>query len=314
MVCNGIVDDITPLQASTRAVLQQNALRLASHMRTKFPREIAWRRLWMLWNKTVALGTVKNRAEFDVESGCLIVGIPADGGHLPTLHARVFLAMSSGASGGRVCGDLHTTLLVEATDVLGFPVSLDCDDVVEFGMIRPGAKECTGCQWGPGAPSNCHEQRKVWPELVGRPLRQVLSILKRTGKPVEISTGDSMYERPLAQDVLRVVYDAKTGLVTSPAPREGVVPPPTSDSACFIKPDAASRTGCLGSPVIPPSSWSKFVGQFLPDVVDILRMTYPHATIEPLPNNARVSPDFREDRIRVRFDAMGKVTSVPMVG
>jgi hypothetical protein len=41
-------------------------------------------------------------------------------------------------------------------------------------------------------------------------------------------------------------------------------------------------------------------------------MRFPHALIDPLPRTATVSEDRRLDRIRVRFDDAGVVTSVSL--
>jgi hypothetical protein len=123
-----------------------------------------------------------------------------------------------------------------------------------------------------------------------------------------------MYGKPPSPGVIRIIYDARTSRVVSPAPHTGSLPLPQTDDQCFIKPDEG--TSCLGAPVsYPPKEWESYVGKFFTEVVDTLRMTYPHATIEALPSTTGVSRDVRRDRIRVRFDPeTARVVSSPTIG
>jgi hypothetical protein len=304
------VRDVTPHQQSELDRLQLVGDATAKHLRATFPHEIAWRTLEKAWNRQVFLGTHPNRATFDVRTGCVTIGIPHDAARTdrPLLNARFLLALSKGAAGGKACTDVHAAIVSAATS-MGVAVALGCGDCAEHGMCD--AAKCPKCEWRGGAPREC-QARSSWPELVGMPARRVATLFP-ADKRVELVTWDMLHHKPAAPDVVRVTYDARTGLVVDPAPHVGLVNVPDFEGSCFIKADEGLR--CIGAPLSAPPEWRRLVGASLPDAIDSLRVRYVHATIEAVPSTASVASDLRPDRIRVWFDpSTAKVDRVPTVG
>lgn len=253
------------------------------------------------WNGRVLVGSGDYTATFHVDSGCLLIGIPADGGRLDHLNTRLLLAISRGATNGKSCTNLHDVVLHEASK-LGISYSLTCSDVLEYALPYQ-------------AP--CHQDRMAWPDVVGYPLDDVVRAFQRAGRRVDVAPWDSMYGKPAEPNVVRIIYDSQSGLVVSPAPHLGSLPLPTNDDQCFLKADDGAM--CIGPPQSGangvPVQWSDFVGRFFTEVVDALRMTYPHATVEAWPSTAAIPRDHRPDRIRVRFNPdSARVDSVPLIG
>lgn len=288
-LCNSVID-MTPRQRAELGRLQAMAVAVLDRVTLAFPHEVAWKSVRRAWGaQELLLGPTPHRATFDAAGGCFLVGVPPDGGRPAALNARVLLALSAAATNGKRCTGLHQAI-VDAATALQIPLALDCDDVEEHALTP--ARRCAA-------------RRTSWPELLGLPVARVAEMFPRTR--VELSTWDSMWVRPAARDVVRVTYDARTGTVVAPAPHIGTVNVPEIDTHCFSLPDAGSGARCIGAPPAPPPEWSKLDGKLLQDVVDTLRTTYPHATIEALPQEAAVTADKRPDRIRVRFDGKGLV-------
>lgn len=301
-ICEHVID-VTPKQREVARQLESIARRVVRHLRSAFPYDINWRLLEKWWNGKVFIGPTENAATLDSSSGCLLVGIPRDGGSIEILTSRLLLALSRAASNGKACTTLHDTILREASKELKISFDVTCSDIVEHGLLE---------SWAKNVP--CHFSRTSWPEFIGLPLVTVVDAFQKSGRNVEAYTWDSMYGKPASSNTVRVMYDAKTGLVVSPAPHVGSVPIPTNDDQCFIKPD--DSFSCIGAPLgYPPPEWSSFVGKYFTEVVDALRFQYPHATIEALPSTLGVSGNARRDRIVVRFNPLtARVSSVPMIG
>lgn len=297
MECEHVVT-ATPQQREVAAVLEQTARRLVTHMRTTFPHVTEWRMFRKWWNGRVLVGADAYAASFHPDSGCLLVGVPNDGGRIDLLNTRMLLAISRGATNGKACSNSHDTILREASK-LGIPYSLTCSDVLEYALPYQ-------------AP--CHQDRLSWPEYVGMPVDVVVRAFQKVGRRVEVAPWDTMYGKPATPNVVRILYDTKSRLVVSPAPHLGSLHIPQHDDQCFLKADYGVQ--CIGAPTTGvPAQWSDFVGRFFTEVVDILRMTYPHATIEPWPSTAAIPRDHRPDRIRVRFNPeTARVESIPLVG
>ena len=301
----GHVTELTPQQRQAASELQSTGIRLLRHLRTTYPHDIEWKMLERWWNKKVLVGTDENQALFNADTGCLLIGIPKDGGKPEILSTKLLLALSKGASSGKVCSSLHDTILHQASK-RGIKFELSCSDIREYGL--------TSSIWAQN--TTCHTKRLSWPEYIGIPVKEVKAAFERSGYRTDISTWDSMYGKPAVPDIVRIIYDPSTNLVVSPAPHLSNIPIPRIDDECFMKPDDASAIKCIGAPIwYPPAEWNQFVGKFFTEVVDTLRMQYPHATIEAIPSTAGVSHDLRQDRIRVRFDPdTARVASIPTVG
>jgi len=312
MLCDHVVE-ATPAQRRRITELQTIARRVVKHMLHTFPHELAWRQLRKWWNARVLLGPSENNAVFVPDSGCLVVGVPRDGGRLETLVARMMLALSRGASGGKLCVDIHAAMLREMTSVLKIPVALTCEDSEEFALLTTTA--CPECLWDHGAPTSCFTTRTSWPELIGLDMQTARQYFK--GRRVEIAPVDALHYRPAAKGVIRIAYEPRTGLITHPAPHLGTAPIPErgSTNQCFSQPDATSESPCIGAPPVAPAAWTKYKGELITTVIDELRLTYPHAIIEPHPSTAAISSDRRPDRIRVRFDPKtARVNFIPTIG
>jgi hypothetical protein len=304
LLCDYVVD-ITKEQKERLSELEKTARMVVEHMVSRFPHSVEWRMLKKWWNGRILAGSDDNIATFNTDSGCLVIGIPKDGGKFEVLNASLLLALSKGASSGKACTHLHDSILKEASLRLGIRFELSCAAILEYGMIDT---------WGKNVP--CHRSRISWPELIDLPVDQVVHAFTASGYKVETATWDTMYGKPPEGGIIRIIYDARSLRVVSPAPHVGTLPPPEQDDQCFLKADKDSSITCIGAPLsYPPKEWGKYVGMFFTDVVDSLRFTYPHATIESLPSTAGVSRDARRDRIRVRFDPItARVVSIPMIG
>ena len=304
LLCNHIVD-LTKEQQARVTELEKMAHTVVDHMLKTFPHTVEWKMLKKWWNGRVLVGSDENSATFNTDSGCVVIGIPRDGGKLEVLNASLLLALSKGASSGKACTHLHDSILKEAALRLDINFELSCAAILEYGMSDT---------WGKNVP--CHRSRLSWPELIGLPVDQVVDAFRASKYKVETATWDTMYGRPTPPGIIRIIYDAHSRRVVSPAPHVGTLSPPEKDDQCFIKADDDSKISCIGAPLsYPPKEWEKYVGMLFIDVVDSLRMQYPHATIEPLPSTAGVSRDMRRDRIRVRFDpTSARVVSVPIIG
>lgn len=297
------VQDLTQKQLETIAALERMSRTVLNHLRKKYPFSMEWRMLEKLWNGRVLAGVEDSPAMLDVNSGCLLVGIPKDGGRIELLRSKLLLALSRGATNGKACApETHDTILKEAS-LLGIQFELPCSDILEYGLMET---------WGKRVP--CHDYRLSWPEFIGLRVDNVIDAFQKSGRRVEAFTWDSMYGKPASNKAIRIIYDPKSRRVVSPAPHIGSIPLPSKEDQCFIKPDEG--IACIGAPLsYPPKEWENYVGKLFTEVVDALRMQYPHATIEPLPSTSRVTKDMRRDRIRVRFDPeTARVVSIPTIG
>lgn len=298
--CEAVVD-VTQSQETELARLQNLVHRMLRHLLSKFPQEQAWS-TWLhrTWNGQVRLGTMAYRAEVLQSGGCLLVGIPP--GPTPVnqakLNARVLLVVAASASQESTCTTLPKIMMQEAS-ALNVPLEIECEDADQYAL--PSSRPC-------------HTQRYIWPELVGKPVAFARALFP--GKEIQLATWDSgnVY-RPARRDTVRITYDAPSGLIVEPAPHLATITVPVGDANCFGKVDVESTKACIGAPLVAENRWTQFTGTYITDAIDSLRVWYPHATIEAVPANARLSSDLRSDRIRVRFDAQtGRVLGVPFVG
>ena len=252
----------------------------------------------------VGIDTRTNQAFFDPDAGCLTIGVPETRADLRVLLARGLLALVKGVMRGRPCTSAYLEILQRAKR-LGFAVRLECADTRKYALRASGL--------GPSE-SQCAKQRYVFPEYVGHYVKKVVADLRKRYPRARIQqvTYDAMNGVPVTDaDVIIVTFDAPTGLVTRPMPHFGIIPSPTTDDTCFMKPDAGLK--CVGAPVRPaPDFFKRGIGKYIQDTYDSLRIRYPHAVVDMIPNNLGVPPDIRTDRIRVRFDPLGIVTSIDL--
>ena len=265
-----------------------------------------------VWNeRSVQASPVRHRLEFG-RNRVMVVGTWCPQRDTAgRWRTRLVVALARAATTDNVCLGTTAWLLGIATEGLGWECEVDCDACHETGVCTTA--ECPRCVW---RLEDCAKTNKfVWPELVGRPAWLAVLILKalQPTKRVVLDPFDMLYQTPSNPDVIRVVYDAKSGLVVSPAPHNTASPEVSGPrDVCFLAPEGL----CLGAPPNPPPpEWASLVGQRVGGVVAWLKARHPHAVIVPAPSNALITRDWRHDRIRVRYDSASmQVVSTPTVG
>lgn len=153
----------------------------------------------------------------------------------------------------------------------------------------------------------------VWPELIGWEVAAARQWLMQTnpGRCVSAVTFDTAYMSG-APNIIRVVYDPKTGKVVHPPPFLSALQKPGAvGESCFLR-----FPGCSGAPrPPPPAGWASFMGKDYRIVTDYLRAAYPHATIVAKPSCSPACHDLRLDRITVIYDSGTlRVIRVPVIG
>lgn len=288
--------------------MSQHVTQLFAQLRQRYAADARTVHVLGAWTGRVATSPVRNLVAF--ERGTLMVGTwcPARD-TAARWRTRLIVALAKASVQDSLCAGTTAWLLQIATNELGWECALDCDACYETGVCVK--TDCPKCTWHLEKCTN----KFVWPELVGRPAWIAQLVLKAMHPTKRVVTDpfDMLYQTPANPDVIRIVYDTRTGLVVTPAPYITSSPEIGGPrEACFLAPDGV----CLGAPPNPPpDSWNSVVGHPLGDVMLWLRDQYPHAVLEPVSAKQVVSRDWRHDRIRIRFDQETKVvTHVPTVG
>jgi hypothetical protein len=292
------------VEASTRQDLTQ----LMEAVRASGDRRAA--QVIMAWDGSVQASPKRGTVAF--VRGRLVVGPRCPNRDTPPrLRTRLIVALARASVAESLCAGTTAWLLQLATGTLGWECEVDCDTCYQTGVCAQ--TECPKCLWNL---DECAKNNKfVWPELVGRPAWLASLILKHfhPGKRVVLDPWDMLYQTPADPDTIRIVYDARSGLVVTPAPHVTSSPEISGPrEACFLAPAGM----CLGAPPNPPpAAWKALVGEQLGATVEWLRARHPHAVIVPTPANVVVARDWRHDRIRVRYDPSTMLVShVPTVG
>jgi hypothetical protein len=291
--------------------LPKYAQQLFTHLQNRYTNDRRTARILMIWApRSVERSPKRGVVEFNRRT--LIIGPSC-----PTKDTsgkwltRLIIAIAKASVDDSLCAGTTAWLLQIATNELGWSCEVDCDACYETGVCTKA--ECPKCEW---KLENCAKNNKfVWPELVGRPAWLASLILKtlQPGKRVVMDPFDTLYQTPANPNVIRIVYDTKSGLVVTPAPYVTSSPEISGPrEACFLAPEGL----CLGAPPNPPpKEWDALVGEQLGASVLWLRARYPHAVVVPTPKNAMISRDLRHDRIRVRYDPKTlTVMATPTVG
>ena len=293
-------------QESLRHHLQQ----LLDHVRSKHAEDRRVPRILAVWNGSMDRSPKQGVLEF--HEGRLFVGVWEEKDSPGKWLTRLIIGIAKAAVKETLCAAITAWLLQIATDELGWVCEVDCDACYETGVCS--ATECPKCVW---KLDNCAKNNKfVYPELVGRPAWLAVLILKtlQPGRRVILDPFDLLYQTPANPDVLRVLYDTKTGLVVTPAPHITSSPEISGPrEACFL---SFEGTMCIGAPPNPPPpEWATLVGKPMGQTVLWLQARYPHAAVVPTPHTALITRDLRHDRIRVRYDPLTMTVShVPTVG
>jgi hypothetical protein len=284
---------------------------LLEHLREVHPHDVKAKTLVRILSKLRLGISALGVPEYDAEHGCML--IPYDERE-PVVLGKVLLALSRAVSGNASCAaDTHSFVLRVASEHLEWPVALGCDACLSRGVCFRAA--CPKCMWLDNAPDRCHARRYAWPELIGQPVTRAAEILRRQnpGVRIKVVPWDTLYLDPSAPGDIRVVYDARTGRVSPPAPHLTTLPEPGQPrETCFLPGEGA----CLGAPrPPPPKSWNVLLDKKLDPALRALRKEYPEAAIDVLPRSARVSEDLRHDRIRVWIDPQSaRVSGWPSIG
>ncbi len=295
------------MEAVTESI-RQHLAQLMEAVRASGDRRAA--HVLMAWNGSVQSSPKRGTMVF--VQGRLVVGPACPSRDTPArLRTRLIVALARASVAETLCAGTTAWLLQLATNTLGWDCEVDCDTCYQTGVCAQA--ECPKCTWNL---EECAKINKfVWPELVGRPAWLATLILKHfhPGKRVVLDPFDMLYQTPADPDIIRIVYDARSGLVVTPAPHVTSSPEISGPrEACFLAPAGL----CLGAPPNPPpAEWKTLVGEQLGASVEWLRARHPHAVIVPTPANLVVPRDWRHDRIRVRYDpATMRVSHVPTVG
>ena len=292
------------------ARIQQLCKQLFFHLRERYGDDRRTVLVLRVWDGRVFESPT--RLKLDFHQGVMVVGTrcPASDS-LPRWCTRLLTALAKASVDDSLCSGVTAWLLQIATNELGWQCEIDCDACYETGVCTK--PQCPSCLWNI---ENCAKNNKfIWPELVGRPAWLASLILKtlHPTKRVILDPFDMMYQTPANPNVIRIVYDSKSGLVVTPAPYLTSSPEVHGPrEACFLSPDGL----CLGAPPNPPPpEWKSLEGEQVGAVVAWLRERYPHAVIVPTPSSMVIPRDYRHDRIRVRYEqGTMLVVGTPSVG
>ena len=306
------------MAAETAPPIAERARHLFEHLRAHHAGDRRTADVLKVWHPSRPVVRDVLKASLQFQRGRLMVGcngstVATDSNSEPASrwNTRLIVAVAKAAVAEDLCAGATTWLLQVATTELGWQCAIDCDTCYETGVCLQ--KDCPKCDWNIEA---CSKNNKfVWPELVGRPAWLAKLILGhlQPGKRVVLDPWDMLYHTPANADVIRIVYDTKTGYVVTPPPHVTSAPEISGPrEACFLAPDGV----CMGAPPNPPpAEWSGFVDQQVGGVIMHLRRRYPHAVVVGTPRHAIISRDYRHDRIRVRYDPETmRVSHVPTVG
>jgi hypothetical protein len=239
----------------------------------------------------------------------LVIGPPTH--PAPLLNTHLLLAMADAVPTDAPCEAIMNFLVDVATTQLNWDVEIDCTTCMRTGICSN--RDCAACIINTMTCNDTH--RPSYPALLGKPLWLGLQILKKHHPHVTIETDtfDMMYQTPLNDTTLRIVYDPKSGLIVPPAPSLGRPEVYDTRESCFI----TNRAGqCITLPSQAPVEWYTFVGKHVDDVSFQLRQKYPHAIIQGIPQYALLpAGHLRHDRIVLRYDdTTKKITTIPFIG
>lgn len=331
-VCDGAVPPSNDEERRALAEAERLAGTLVNHLLAHHQADHRARGVAFAWPGRMRKGSA---AFFDRRGACVLMslagGVERDEAMLRT---RVLTTLSQAATedpgGGTVrCQTVFAYLLDIATRELRWRVALDCEVCMQHGACsRSFCADPTVCRWR-NDPLACFAQRTSWPELVGENVHRALSALRFLAphKRVALQTLDVLGQRPGDRDSVLVTYDARTNLVTPPAPHlssmafvHDIGVPATATrnhmaapSECFLP--GLGGTACVGAPPFSPATWHLLIGMDIEAAVLEMKIAYPQATIAATPVTYGVTDPLRPDRIRVWYDTKSrKVDRVPTVG
>jgi len=312
IVCEHVVDS-TPQQRQTLLTIEANITKALGVLRAQFPHEPVWKYASREWTGRVYLGSRLHIAEYDRETGCLRVGLDANGSEdkVPLLFTRSFLRLVKATTGEKRCTDTMLTAL-EVCRENGIEIDLQCDDIKEHSLINTPFYDQKAC-------GETGQDGRQWtfPELIGRPVDDAVQMLRRgypdmTIKPMAWDTIHTSGSHGTPNSTVIVVYDPWSKKVVYPEPHvQSMHPQESLTPHCFMTSDDGA---CIGAPRRIPDSWSVLIGKSLGDATNSLRWEYPHAVVETQPDTAAIDPIRRRDRIRVLFNPETGNTSRLMLG
>lgn len=312
IVCEHVVKS-TPQQEESIRSIEALITKALAILGAQFPHEPVWRYATREWTGRVYLGSSLHVAEYDRESGCLRIGLDANGSKekLALLFTRTLLRLIKTTTGEKRCTSLMLTAL-ETCRENGIAIDLSCDDIKSNSLINTPLYDQKAC-------GETGQDGRQWtfPELIGRPVDEAVEMLRSgypdmTIKPMAWDTIHTSGSHGLPNSTVIVVYDPHSKKVVYPEPHvQSMHPQESLTPHCFM---LAEDGGCIGAPRRIPDSWTTLIGKSLGDVTNSLRWEYPHAVVETQPDTAAIDPIRRRDRIRVLFSPETGKTSRLMLG
>ena len=292
------------------ARITENATQLFHQLARRYMDDRRTTHILGIWTGRVHESPTRHALQF--VRGTMVVGSWCPNkDSLSRWRTRLITGVAKASVDDSLCAGTTAWLLQIATNELGWECDVDCDACYETGVCVK--EDCPKCLWNI---DNCAKNNKfVWPELIGRPAALASLILKtmHPQKRVILDPFDMLYQTPANPDVIRIVYDSRTGIVVPPAPYVTSSPEIAGPrEACYLSPLGL----CLGAPPNPPpKEWDALKGRRLGETIGWLQAQYPHAVIVPTPSNQVIPRDYRHDRIRVRYFQDTKLVShTPTVG
>jgi hypothetical protein len=227
------------------------------------------------------------------------------------MNTHLLLAMAEAVPTETPCEAIMNFLVSIATEKLKWEIEIDCNTCMRTGICSK--RDCPSCIM---KTMNCHDtHRPSYPALLGKPLWLGIQILQKhhPNVTIETDTFDMMYQTPLTDTTLRIVYDPKSGLIVPPAPSIGRPELYDTRESCFI----SNKEGqCITLPSQAPVEWYRFIGKHVDDIAFQLRQKYPHAIVQGIPQYSLLPPgQLRHDRIVLRYDdTTKKITTIPFIG
>lgn len=297
------VERTSPQQRATLDLLERTCRRVFVETRQVYPNGKVWGYVLGRWDGRVLLGSQRHVPEYVPETGCLVIGLDADGSRdlIPRLTARLLAEVTMVTAGNRGCVD-ELQQVLDVARRADVPLEMSCDDIRQFGLTDStwwADKHC--------GDSQAENRQMSFAELVGRDLDEGVALLRKTYPHLLVATRRwdmldyaPQYGAASPSETVIVWYEARSNKIVLPEPHLASMENWTGPRQhCFRHPEHGQ---CIGVPARVDPRWDQLKGKLLTDAHDTLKWTYPHALIEAVPTTYRPPRTHRRDRIRVVFD------------
>ncbi len=286
--------DVSSLHRQQKAVIERQLHITLDACHVKYPQHgKTWRNIAARWDGRVIPSTVAH-VDYVPELGKLYV---SESPEHKSYFAKCLCTLISRNTPG-FCRD-EILIAIEEARKRQFPIDIDCDDVLHFGLIATPFYDALYCS-GSVNKGRMHE----FPELTGMHVNQTMRILREsfpeaTIKPQRwdlIGQGSTLAD----PNAILVTYDPVSRKTVYPNTRiQGAERPYSFTNKCFI---TAENGTCIPTPVSSQDLRDRFVGQPFATVFNSIRYLYPHSVVEMVYYKARISKDARNDRILLMVD------------